>query len=133
METTDRQSRGVRNRRQSLLAVLALGLLLTATGAGAERTLQCGHRLVSVGDSAAEVRDRCGVPDHVEHREEGRDTYISQYYDYEEERYKAPRLTKGPIQVEIWTYDFGPNRFTRYLHFENGRLIRIETGEKARD
>ena len=133
MKITAWQRIGARNGRRSLLPALALGLLLTATGAGAERTLQCGHRLVSIGDSAAQVRDRCGEPESIEHREEGRDTYISQLYDYAEERYKAPRLIKGPIRVEVWTYDFGPTRFTRYLHFENDRLIRIETGEKDRD
>ena len=30
--------------------------------------------------------------------------------------------------VEVWTYNFGSRTFVRYLEFENGTLVRIETG-----
>jgi hypothetical protein len=110
---------------------VVFSILWVAASVSADRTFKCGTRLVSVGDMAGDVLEACGEPDRIERREEGEDTWISQLYDYEEERYKAPRLIKGPIQVEIWTYDFGSNRFIRYLHFLNGELIRIETGEKG--
>jgi hypothetical protein len=110
---------------------IVVAILLMHTAVSADRTLKCGTRLVSIGDTTAEVLEKCGEPDQVERREEGQDTWISQYFDYEEERFKAPRLVKGPIQVEIWTYDFGATRLIRYLLFENDELIRIETGEKG--
>ena len=31
------------------------------------------------------------------------------------------------VQVERWTYDFGPNRFMRQVVFEDGQVVRIET------
>jgi hypothetical protein len=89
--------------------------------------------LISIGDNPSEVLTVCGEPDAISHWEEGSGTYISQIYDYENDRYKAPQLIKGPILVERWTYNFGANRFIRYLRFENGKLIKIETGEKGSD
>ena len=93
--------------------------------------MRCQGRLISIGDTVSDVLDKCGEPDEISQREENHNSYISQIFDYEQDRYIAPRLIKGPILVELWTYDFGPTRFIRYLSFENGRLIKIETGEKG--
>ena len=30
--------------------------------------------------------------------------------------------------VEVWTYDFGPNRFVRLVSIAEGRVTRVETG-----
>ena len=30
--------------------------------------------------------------------------------------------------VEVWTLNFGSRTFVRFLEFENGTLVRIETG-----
>ena len=119
--------------KTTLLMVIIFSVLSFQEVVWADRTVKCGGRLVSLGATQAEVREKCGAPDQVERREEGENTWISQLYDYAEDRYKAPRLIKGPIQIEIWTYNFGANRFVRYLLFENGVLIRIETGEKGHD
>ncbi len=99
--------------------------------AAVETTFRCRGGLVSVGDTAAKVFDKCGEPTEESKWEEGHDTWISQIYDYEKERYQLPELIKGPILMELWTYDLGSNKFIRYLYFANGRLIRIETGEKG--
>lgn len=32
------------------------------------------------------------------------------------------------VVVEVWTYDFGPTAFVRFLKFVEGKLRRIETG-----
>ena len=42
----------------------------------------------------------------------------------------TPELIKGPILVERWTYNLGSNQFTRYLFFQNGKLYKIERGDK---
>ena len=111
------------------LAAILMPILSTAV---ADRALRCGNRVVSVGATAAEVTDKCGAPGHVEKWEEGGDGYVSQLFDYETERYLAPRLIKAPVRMERWTYDFGRNKFIRYLTFQNGRLIKIKTGDKGR-
>jgi hypothetical protein len=48
--------------------------------------------------------------------------------------YGAPPRARGPVmQVfrEEWVYDFGPNLFMRVLTLENGRVARIENGERG--
>jgi hypothetical protein len=120
-------------KRLCLLVFVALlvHLWLHTDVTAGETTLRCGGGLVSIGDTTAEVFEKCGEPTNESKWEEGHNTYISQIYDYEKERYQLPELIKGPILMELWTYDFGSNKFIRYLHFANGRLIRIEMGEKG--
>lgn len=114
-----------------ILVALFVQLWLYTDVAADETTLRCGGGLVSIGDTSSKVFEKCGEPANESKWEEGHNTYISQLYDYEKERYQLPELIKGPILMELWTYDLGSNKFIRYLHFANGRLIRIETGEKG--
>ena len=116
-----------------LLTLIVIVIFWDHGGVASDKTLRCQSRLVSIGDARSEVLDKCGQPDQVAHWEEDHNSYVSQLYDYERERYQAPKLIKGPIPVERWTYDFGANKFIVYLHFEDGRLIKIETGQKGGD
>lgn len=52
---------------RSGLLVLALGVTAGASspGAIAADTYACGQRVVSVGDSTAALRSRCGEPDRI--------------------------------------------------------------------
>jgi len=124
-------------RRRSPLRYLAiaafLGALLPAGSAHADRTIRCQGRLVSIGAFKDQVEEKCGTPDYLEAWEEGHDSAISQFYDYEKERYIRPHLILGPIRMERWTYNFGSNRLIHYLYFQNGKLTNIETGEKGSD
>lgn len=99
----------------------------------ADRSLRCDGRLVSIGDSTTQVEETCGPPDHTDKWELAQGSAVSQLFDYESERYLAPKLILGPINMERWTYNFGSNRFIRYLDFQNGTLIRIKTGDKGVD
>ena len=114
-----------------LLLFLMLPIFSVQTSIAGDSTLRCHGRLVSIEDTVSDVLDKCGEPDEISQREENHNSYISQIFDYEQDRYIAPMLIKGPILVELWTYDFGPTRFIRYLHFENSRLVKIETGGHA--
>ena len=118
--------------RKVLLAAF-LPVLILATDARADRSLRCGTRIVSIGETSAQVRETCGEPDHLKQWEEGEGNHISQLFDYEAERYLAPKLIKGPIHMERWTYNLGSNKFIRYLYFQNGELFKIETGDKGSD
>lgn len=120
------------NIRSASAIMMGIVCLLPAA-ALADRTLRCEHRLVSIGDTRREVRALCGDPDHVDRWEEGPNTHYSQLFDYETERYRAPRSIEGPIRMERWTYRPGPQRLVRNLYFENDRLIKIETGPKGAD
>jgi len=111
-------------------AVLVLSLAFPATFAGAGDSLRCQGRLVHIGDTPDEVRELCGPPGAISSEERYPDAWISKY-DYDSYgRPRLPYLIEGPVHYEKWTYDFGRNRLPYYLHFENGKLIRIESGRR---
>ncbi|MGF6672066.1 hypothetical protein ABIA53_005736 [Pseudomonas monsensis] len=86
-------------------------LLLTfAVGhASASDTLRCGSQLVSLGDRASEVLQKCGEPI-------SRDAL----------GYKRSANRREEFQVEEWTY--GPsNGMYQYLRFEGNRLRQINS------
>ena len=118
---------------QCLSAIIILPVIWVHISVASDRTLRCQNRLVSIGADKSEVLEKCGDPDKITQWEVDHNSYISQIYDYENDRYQAPKTIKGPIRMERWTYNFGSNKFIRYLDFENDKLIKIETGEKGVD
>jgi hypothetical protein len=103
------------------LALLAM-LCLSAFGAAhAGDSFRCGSKLVSTGDSRSLVRNRCGTPADITQGVllrrplvvgHGRTTFL------------GDQLVE--VQVETWTYNFGPNRLMRRLRFVDGTLEEIE-------
>jgi len=76
-------------------------------------------RAIRLGDERMRVRSRWGEPaDRSVHSE----TRSAAYSD--EESVEVARTT---VEVETWTYNFGPTRFMRRVSFENGRVVRVET------
>ena len=119
--------------KRILFFLLLPSFLLLNNSLAADRYLRCQGRLVSIGDTKEEVLDKCGKPDKRDQWVGDQNSTISQIYDYKTERYMAPKAIKQPIQMERWTYNMGPNKFIRYLYFQNGELIKIETGERVRN
>jgi hypothetical protein len=84
---------------------------------------RCGNKLVSEGDSRAEVAAKCGEPTEVLMQSsvfrrpmiwsDGRPYFIGE--DFIE------------VPVEIWIYNLGPNKLMRRLRFEGGIVTEIET------
>jgi hypothetical protein len=62
-------------------------------------TLQCGDRVINIGDSRYEVLEKCGEP-----------------------------TNKEGFRENLWIYDFGSSGFVYYLTFTGDRLERIQTG-----
>ncbi len=88
-------------------------------------SLQCGNRVLTNGATQAEVVSRCGQPTQVEHQSIDSESATA-----------APPLPALPpiglrsateIPVEVWTYNFGPNRLMERIRFENGVVVRIES------
>lgn len=124
----------VRRFRRPLLAMtVVLSALIFNAISVADNALRCNGSIVSLGATSREVLDKCGRPDQRESWETSHNQYVRQFFDYEKERFILPKLIVGPLQMERWTYDFGSNRFIRYLHFLNGELIKIQTGDKGSD
>lgn len=81
----------------------------------------CGDRVISVGDSKADILIKCGEPLYKEsHQEELK------------ERFEGSGSRTVTVTVEEWTYNFGPQRFTRIITFRNGQVVDIRTGGYGR-
>lgn len=110
-----------------ILIVLLLAFVSDATA----DEFMCGSRIVATGDRKSEVLSRCGGPTYVEAWQEVRikGDLGSRLTETELGLHRLPLLVKELVTVEEWEYNQGPNRFVRYLLFENGRLIRITDGD----
>lgn len=100
---------------------LTLATLASTTPAFAD-AMRCGSRLVSEGETRAEVAAKCGEPADVQTR-----TILRRpYYDFHGRIvYYGDGLVEVP--VEIWTYNFGPYKLMRRVRFVDGIVDEIET------
>ena len=100
--------------RINLVAFSLLAFLSVPVAAFADGGFRCSSgRLVSVDDRMPEVLERCGDPDFIGTRVAQRqigDEYVEVFLDE-------------------WTYDLGPSCFVRFVIFENGQVIDVETGD----
>ena len=120
-----------------ILFMFYITLLILFMTSGKSLAFRCGTHLVSDGDTREEVAYKCGDPDFVDSWEEER---IYRDFRFERnvdprtsdlERYRTPFLVKKNVKIDVWTYNLGSNRFTRFLTFENGILAEISTGKKG--
>ncbi len=101
------------------LSTCTLLVLAGALVAAPAHALRCGSRLVSNGDTLAEVKHLCGEPTQVDTREEpvtfgAVDRQTGLYVERTVER-----------SVTVVTYNFGPRRLMQELRFRDGKLIDI--------
>lgn len=72
--------------------------------------LRCGNSLVDVGDRKHKVMRLCGEPAYTDSYDRPLDGYS---------------YNSGYRHIDVWTYNFGKNRFMQELVFDNGILRRI--------
>jgi hypothetical protein len=91
----------------------------------------CGSKIINTGDYRYDVLRKCGEPSHVEVWEKVRVRRDFRPWLFEAETglSRWSPFVKELVTVEEWEYNWGSNRFIRYLRFENGRLIRITVGD----
>ena len=91
----------------------------------------CGSSIITVGDRRYDVLRKCGDPSHVESWEEVRIRRDVGSWMLEPVKrfYLGPLFVNELVTIEEWEYNLGPNRFVRYLRFENGRLTRVTAGD----
>ncbi|MCD5988685.1 MULTISPECIES: DUF2845 domain-containing protein [Pseudomonas] len=88
--------------------------VLAALSASAQAsTLRCGSQLISAGDRAFEVQQKCGMP-------------VSQEVIGTKETFSGNYRQSEEVKIEEWIY--GPDHgMYQYLRFEGGRLVRIDS------
>jgi hypothetical protein len=103
-----------------ITVVMALSALCDYGHAGESR-LRCGTRLVALGMRSDEVLALCGEPSWTNSWQETieRGTLLNK-----KDFVRATLI----VNVEEWTYNWGPTRFMSYLQFRNGVLERIHSG-----
>jgi hypothetical protein len=102
------------------VAAVAVALLWRGAAAGGDAWpsavaqsddgMQCGNRLVTLGDGMVDVLLKCGEP------------------MFKETRSGAGGFRSKPVVIDVWTYNQGRGRFLRILTFKNGLVTSIEAG-----
>jgi hypothetical protein len=100
-------------KRLASIGLAVAGLALAPSAAASESSIQCEGGIVSVGDSTLDVLAKCGRPTLVDER-------------LDESSFGSGLV--ATVAVEQWTYDFGPNRFLRFVTLVAGRVVGIERG-----
>jgi hypothetical protein len=108
-------------------AVFAVAVVCTGGEARAD-SLSCKGRIVSSGDSTYQVRAVCGAPDATQQRVQTRTIRRRVSVPCARGRCSAVVEDTVDVVIEQWTYDFGRRRFIQYLTFEDGSLVRVESG-----
>jgi hypothetical protein len=98
--------------RVSRLLLLLLALACSDTAFA----LRCEGRVVSPGDHAFQVRERCGQPFWTER-------YVEVLIAGE----RGPLERRVEREIEAWYYNFGPNQLMRRLSFVDRRLVREDS------
>ncbi len=78
-------------------------------------SIYCNGRIISNGDSAGTVLQRCGPP-----------VYSMQREQQIVEQIGSGLLVLNTVIIDEWTFNFGPNRFQYRITLRNGRVAKIE-------
>jgi hypothetical protein len=100
------------------LARGAAGLLALAALSARADSVRCEGGIVQTGDSKLDLLAKCGRPSLVEDgaREGGTFDALNGV---------ARRVF---VPVDVWTYDFGRNRFVQLVRLVKGKVVAIERG-----
>lgn len=117
--------------RSTLTTALLLAAMLGFGAHAHADSMRCDNKLLGEGDTKYDARSLCGAPDAEEHRTERR-TVRHQISvpcpGGQPGRCTSMVENSVDVPIDVWTYDFGPQRFIQYVIFENDRVIRIESG-----
>ncbi len=100
------------------LAIAAAALVALAPAAARPDSIDCAGGIVQVGDSKLDLLAKCGRPSLVEDRAAEKSAFDA--------RNGVARRVVSP--VDVWTYDFGRNRFIQLVRLVRGRIVSIERG-----
>jgi hypothetical protein len=88
--------------------------------AGAGGRARCDSSALHVGDAKIDLLARCGEPATRDLRQEQRQVPVLGSNG------SLPSLRT--VQVEVWTYDFGPQYFMAFVTLEDGAVVSVERG-----
>ncbi|WP_158658085.1 DUF2845 domain-containing protein [Agarilytica rhodophyticola] len=93
--------------------------------------LRCGSKVIKEGDGLSRVANYCGEPENIRTRSIFRSGGISGSEQVAPNRRRARVGIYDEVSVEIeveeWEYNFGPNKLSRRIVFEDGVVVRIKS------
>lgn len=92
--------------------------------------LRCGSRVINEGDGSSRVSRYCGEPENIRVRSIFRTRGISG-----DQRLANTAGTYNgvydqvsvEIELEEWEYNFGPNKLSKRITFEDGVVVKIKS------
>ena len=121
-----REGTGSRKLNARIRLVGILSGLLIASGASAD-SVRCGSKVITEGDPIEKVREYCGEPTETQR------TWMTRQPRFEYGGQEIPFEGSEDVPVDLWTYDFGPNKLVRRIRFIAGKVDSIETREHGKD
>ena len=116
-----------------LAGVVGLGMGAVPPAVSGPSGFRCPTtgRLISVGQSPYEVRNKCRDPDDLRTSVEQRTVRekVRRWADGVAGEVTVERTVDVPI--EEWTFDFGRHRFMELLRFESNRLVSVAEGDRG--
>lgn len=107
--------------KRRLRALACLALVVPALSAA--DTMRCGSKLINEGDTQEKVLQYCGEP------AEQKRTWIVRKPRFEVGGQEYSFNGEEEVPVDLWTYDFGPNKLMRRVRMVAGKVDSIETLE----
>jgi len=83
------------------------------------QSLRCSEKIIGEGSTRLEVSSLCGEPAQIEHKTIYRDVSTA-----------TPGVAVGTtteVHLELWVYNFGPDRLMQRIWLEDGVVIRIDS------
>ena len=80
-------------------------------------SLMCSGGIVSLGDVASDLVNKCGPPTYTTQREQ-------KIVDGGDSTYE--RIITIAV-IDDWTFNFGPDRFQYHILLKNGRVWKIDS------
>lgn len=97
---------------RSVLTLLLAGAAVATSPAARADSMRCEGGIVSVGDRKIDLLGKCGEPSVLDQRVD-----------------KRWQSGEGSAQiVEVWSYNFGANRFLEFVTVIDGKVVAIKSG-----
>ncbi|MCB9598107.1 MAG: DUF2845 domain-containing protein [Sandaracinaceae bacterium] len=109
-------------REHALLFAAALAAV-TFVAAPSE-AMTCRQRIVQQGDTSGRALELCGEPAEIIQQTVTRSRVIQRQLP---DGTIISDTISVTVPIELWTYDFGPQRFMVRLVIEDGRIVSEET------
>lgn len=89
-------------------------------------SLRCEGGIVATGDTRVDLVGKCGEPTYRDGRTDARAGIA-----WDGDRGVGVSREVG-VEIEVWTYDRGPNQFVQTVTLRNGRVQSVERGSYGR-